>query len=364
MAEPGIPDVCRAAIFDGPGRPLRIETVGLAPPPPGHILAKVRLATVCGSDLHTFTGKRSEPTPLILGHEILAEVAALGQGAERSAAGETIVVGDRISFTIMASCGACDRCRSGLPQKCDSLFKYGHAPFDQAPGLSGGFAEYIYLRPGTGVFHAPDGLSDAQTCPANCALATVVNAFEAGRFDAGDRVLVQGAGLLGLYAAALAREHGAGEVVVADVDERRLGLATRFGAGETLNVAGMAGDRFVESLGRGRFSCAIEVCGDPGAVWPGMRTLGLRGRYVIVGLVCAGSNFTVDGNTIARNYLTVKGIHNYAPDHLASALAFLSQTADRYPYEELVGQIFPLDDIQTAFERALNKDTVRIGVAP
>jgi len=359
-----IPQTSRAAIFDGPGRPIRIESFPLPDPPPGHILARVRMTTICGSDLHSVSGRRIEPTPLVLGHEVVAEVAALGEDVTRSATGEPLKEGDRISFTIMASCGRCVNCQGGLPQKCESLFKYGHSPATDALPLSGGLAEYIYLRPGTAVFHIPAVLSDPVACPANCALATVINGLEAIGVEEGERVLVQGGGLLGQYSVALLKERGVSETVVTDIDEGRLEMARRFGADRVFNVKGMGGEEMVKALGEGRFNSVVEVCGDPGAVWPGLRALALRGRYVIIGLVCAGSNFTIDGNTVARNYLTIKGIHNYAPEHLATALEFLERTRLRFPYREIVCRVLPLSQVQHAFEMAAKRKGLRIAVAP
>ena len=359
-----ITGTCQAAVFSGVGLPIRIESFVLAGPPPGHILARVRMATICGSDLHTVSGRRVEPTPLILGHEVVAEVTALGEGIAESAAGKPLKEGDRISFTIMASCGKCANCQGGLPQKCESLFKYGHSSCAGELPLSGGLAQYMYLRPGTAVFHVPPEVPDTVACTANCALATVINGLEAICVLAGERVLVQGSGLLGLYCAALLRERGASEIVVTDIDHGRLEMAKRFGADRVLNVRGMSEEDMVAALGEGRFNCVVEVCGDPSAVWPGLRTLGLRGRYVIIGLVCAGANFTIDGNTVARNYLTIKGVHNYAPKHLAEGLAFLEATRSRFPYEALVSSVVPLSEVRRAFDLAAAKTGARVAVAP
>ncbi len=359
-----IPTACRAAVFEGVGQPLRIDSVPLVSSPAGHILGKVRMATICGSDLHTFTGRRTEPIPLVLGHEVVAEVATLGKGVNRSSTGKPLKVGDRISFTIMASCGKCSNCRTGLPQKCESLFKYGHTSLSDGPGLNGGFAEYICLRPGTGVFHVPPGLSDKEVCPANCALATVINGLETIGVQPEERILIQGAGLLGLYTAALVKEGGASEVVVTDIDDSRLQMARRFKADEVLNVQGMNDDEIIHTLGRSRFDCVVEVSGDPAVVSSGLELLGLRGRYLIIGLVCAGSHFTVDGNTITRNYLTIKGIHNYAQRHLAEALDFLKKTKSSFPYEGLISRILPLAEIQAAFELALDRHGIRVAVTP
>lgn len=322
------------------------------------------MATICGSDRHTVSGRRTEPAPLILGHEIVAEIVLLGEGVCESAAGAPLKVGDRVSFSIMASCGRCRNCRTGLPQKCDSLFKYGHTCIHDGLPLSGGFAEYVYLRPGTAVFHVPEALSDELACPANCALATVVNGLEAGCVRPGERVLIQGAGLLGLYATALLKDMGASEIVVTDIDDARLQLARQFGAARVVNVRDLAEEEQVGEIGERGFDCAIEVSGDPNAVAPGVQCLTLRGRYVIVGLVCAGSNFTVDGNTITRNYVTIKGIHNYAPRHLEKGLAFLERTRSQFPYEALVSKTMKLKEIQAAFAAAADSRNIRVAVVP
>ena len=111
-----------AQIFDGPGQPLRTEQLPLPDAlAPGEVLVAIDLATICGSDLHTLSGLRQEPTPLILGHEAVGHVVA----TERA----DLKPGDRISWSIADSCGTCPACSQHLlPEKCDALFKYGHAP--------------------------------------------------------------------------------------------------------------------------------------------------------------------------------------------------------------------------------------------
>ena len=359
-----IPDSCMAAVFDGVGKPLRMERFDLGLPPPGHILAKVLMTTVCGSDLHTVFGRRLEPTPLILGHEIVAEVEALGEGVAPFFDGDLCERGDRITFTIMAACGDCPRCRSDMPQKCESLFKYGHASCDNAPPLSGGLAEYIVLRPGTAVFRVPSALPDAVVCPANCALATTINALEAVSVQPGERVWVQGAGLLGLYATALLVDLGAGEVIVTDVDDKRLEMAGTFGAHRTVNVHGISPNDVAAVIGERTCDCVVEVCGDPSAVPPALTALRLRGRCVLVGLVFEGADVTIDGNAVTRNYLALTGVHNYAPRHLKRALDFLEKTAPDLPYKDLVPRTVPLADVEKALCLSKSRAGIRIAVVP
>ena len=324
------------------------------------------MSTVCGSDLHTIYGRRKEPAPLILGHEILGEVVALGEGAEESASGTPLRVGDRVTWSIMASCGECFYCRKSLPQKCESLKKYGHTCCREAPYLTGGYAEYIYLYPGTAVYHVPEKLSDEIATPANCALSTVVNALETARFAPGETVLIQGAGMLGLNLIALCKESGAAKVIVTDVAPQRLEIAASFGADTCLNVNDYQPDELIGTIrglsGGYGVDVAIEVCGNRCAVDQALRSLRIGGRYVIAGLVTPGSNLDVDANQVTRNYLTISGIHNYHPKHLKRALEFLEAHSHEYPYAELVGARFSLDAINEAVESAASEKHVRVAV--
>lgn len=359
----------RAAVFAEVGKPLTIESFDLPDAvEPGAALCKVRMSTICGSDLHTIFGRRRESTPLILGHEITGEIAALGAGLDRDGFGNPLRVGDRVSWSIMASCGRCYYCRLDLPQKCCSLRKYGHTSCADPPHLTGGYAEHVDLFPGTAIFRIPDALSDEIATPANCALSTVINAVETIGVRHGENVLIQGAGLLGLNLVALCREAGAGEIHVTDVSPRRLELARRFGADHCWNIAGTAdaaaADRIVEHTGGHGADVAFEVCGAPSAAADAVRALRIGGRYLVAGLVTPGSDLGLDGNQLTRKCLTLKGIHNYHPKHLGKAIGFLEANAARYPYAELVGEVFPLEQINEAVQAAASGRCVRVAVKP
>ena len=131
--------------------------------------------------------------------------------------GAALNVGDRITWTEFFFRGECYFCRVlDLPQKCVGLRKYGHDPLDVPPHLLGGFAEYCYVQPGTGILRLPDDLSDEEATPLNCGVATRVAVTEAAAISVGDAVVIQGPGLLGLYGIALARARGARLVIGLD----------------------------------------------------------------------------------------------------------------------------------------------------
>ena len=210
--------VTRAAVWTGSG--VDVQNVDLPELGDGETLVRVRLATVCGSDLHTVTRRRRAPCPSVLGHEAVGIVVA---GGTRS-----IAVGDRVVWSVTVSCGRCARCRSGFTAKCSSVRKVGHERFDGDWPLSGAYAEHVVLPAGTSMAKVPDAMPDAVAAPAACATATVMATLEAAGTVAGRRVLVIGAGMLGLTAAAALAEAGA-RVRVTDIDPERLEIVSRFG---------------------------------------------------------------------------------------------------------------------------------------
>ncbi len=358
---------CNAAVFIEPGKPLEMRQFDLPHKlEPQAALCKVKMSTICGSDLHTISGRRSEPAPLILGHEIIGEIVALGSDLKNDGFGDKLQIGDRVSWTIMASCGNCFYCGLDLPQKCEKLRKYGHTCCNQPPHLTGGYAEYIYLFSGTAIYKIPASIPDEIATPANCALSTVINAAETIGLSKGETVLIQGAGLLGLNLIALAVEADTKKIFVTDVLQSRLDLAKKFGADFCINVKDLTCREVVSQIhkqtdGYG-VDVAFEICGVKEAVAQATGSLRIGGRYLIAGLVTPGSDLGIDGNQLTRKYLTVKGIHNYNPKHLGMALKFLEKYSQKYPYNELVGKVFSLSQINEAVESASTGKYIRIGI--
>ena len=365
-----ISDRCNAAVFEKVGEDIKLMNFSL----PERIerkaaLVKVRFSTICGSDLHTISGRRTEPTPLILGHEIVGEIVETGDDLVYDGYGEKLNIGDRISWTIMASCGECFFCRNNLPQKCVKLKKYGHTSIedqDVKSPLLGGYGEYVYILPGTTVFKVPENLSDEIAAPANCALSTVMNAVETISIRKGDIVLIQGGGLLGLNACALASEAGADEIILTDILDSRLETAKKFGATKTLNIKDVDLKEFAMLIdvvtGKRGADVCIEVCGAKTAPQQAVEALRTGGRYLIAGLVTPGSILDIDANQVTRKCLTIKGIHNYRPDHLGMSLKFLEKNYRKYPFEEIVKLSYPLDEINQAVKTASTGEYIRVGI--
>jgi putative phosphonate catabolism associated alcohol dehydrogenase len=359
----------RAAVMTQAKAPLEIREYPLAEVQKGWALVRITCCTICGSDLHTWLGTRPGPTPIILGHEITGRIVAMGAGLQRDSGGRPLAVGDRITWTIMDNCGKCYYCREkGLMMKCLELKKYGHDSCAEPPHFLGGFAEYCYVMPGTCIVKVPDGLSDEVVASANCALATVVAGWEAAQLQPGDNVLIQGAGTLGIYAAALASAYGCNRVIVTDVMDQRLEFIRPFGATDTINVKGLSEQEVVErvqALTRGfGADAALEVAGRPEIIATGLKCLRKGGRYIVQGNVFPGAVFSYDACDIIFRWLTIKGIHNYDTRHLEWGVDFLDRCQDRFPFDRIVTHRFPLDEINAALRMAHSGQAIRVAVLP
>jgi putative phosphonate catabolism associated alcohol dehydrogenase len=358
-----------AALFQGPGRPSELVEYPLRPPGRGEVLVRVRLSTVCGSDVHAWTGRRSLPTPAILGHEIVGVIEALGPDAPRDLLDRALAPGQRVTWTEYVACGRCVPCAElALPQKCQKGRKYGHESAEEPPHLLGGFAEFCYLLPGTGIALVPPELTDAEVAPVNCGIATMAAVTEAAAIAPGDTVVVLGAGLLGLYGLAMARAQGAAHVIAIDAVHARRAQACRFGAHATHapeELGATALGATLRDYSRwGGADVVIETAGVAAALTDGLQLLRPGGRLVTAGLVVPGSVATFDASEIVRRCATIRGVHNYAPRHLLTALDFVQEHHGRLPLGDLVDMQVPLADVDAALTASVERRALRPAVIP
>ncbi|MDE0013178.1 MAG: zinc-binding dehydrogenase [Candidatus Poribacteria bacterium] len=332
-----------------------------------NVLVAVSLSTICGSDLHTVSGRRGAETPCILGHEIIGTLVAPTR--LQSATGDTLREGDRVTWSMTTACGTCDYCvNHNLPQKCETMFKYGHARNEGDASLSGGFATHILLRPGTAIYRIPDAVTDREAVPINCALTTVVNGLEVIGIQSGETAIIHGAGMLGIYAACYLRENGYKRVVVVDLNEERLAIAKRFGATHTFNPDKISVSEIGEALkeltdGRGA-DLGVEVSGATIGIPNLVTWLAIGGRCLTLGYVYPDAHISVDAHQLVTKCITLRGVHNYHWTALGTALKFIEESRERYQFGELIGKTYPLSEINTAFADAMDQEALRIAITP
>jgi alcohol dehydrogenase len=241
--------------------------------------------------------------------------------------------------------------------------KYGHEALQPGRELLGGLADHCLLTTGTSVVRLPQTLPLETACPASCATATIAAALSAAGAVQARSLLVYGAGLLGLTACAMLRTAGAAEVLCVETEEHRRQRALEFGATRAIAPADVPGAVHAATGGCG-VDAVIELSGAQAAfesAWPQLR---LGGTLVLVGAVFPGPPLSISMENIVRRNITIRGVHNYAPGDLLTAVEFLAAQQSRYPFAELVAQWFPLSAAAFAFDAARVPRNVRVGVRP
>ena len=359
----------KAAVYEAPNTPFVLKEFPLRPVQRGEVLVRVAMSTICRSDIHSYEGRRPNPCPGILGHEIIGIVEEIGAGIDKDMRGEALKVGDRITWSEYFFDGQCYyRDVLDMPQKCHGLRKYGHDLADEEPHFLGGFAEYCYILPGTFILKLPPDLSDEEATPLSCGVATMVSVTEAAGIEMGDAVVIQGLGLLGLYGAAMAKARGARCVIGLDAVQSRLEAAKKFGADRVIDIGRVQAKAVIDEV---RALCypdgadaVIEVCGVPDVIPQGLAMLRTGGRYVLGGLVNPDANVTIDANMLVKRWITMRGIHNYHPRHLIQALDFVMANRGRFPFRDIVDAKFTLQDLDAAFKKASERTVLRAAIVP
>ncbi|MGZ6640566.1 MAG: NAD(P)-dependent alcohol dehydrogenase [Solirubrobacteraceae bacterium] len=280
----------RAAVLVRAGE-IAIEQRPVPTPGPRDVLVEVTSVGVCGSDVHWYQhgriGDLVVEAPLVLGHECAGRVVAVGAEASKHA------VGDRVCLEPGVPCGRCRECRAGRYNLCVDV------SFFATPPVDGAFADFVTIHEDF-AFALPDGMSDdvgALMEP----LSVGIWACRKAGVTAGDRVLVTGAGPIGLLVMQVAKAFGATDVAISDVNEQRLAFAERLGATRTLRAG-----RDVP----GEVDAVIECSGQPAAIVAGIEALRPTGTAVLVGITPPTMEFPV--SLMRDRELWVTGTYRYA----------------------------------------------------
>lgn len=348
---------------------MAIRDVALPAVEPDGILVRVTRANICGSDLHIWRGDTPlRPGDHIIGHEMVGRVAELGRQVRTDSQGQPLAVGDRVTYLYFYFCGRCYACLEGYRSACINMMR---TPYQMGGVMisMGAYAEYYYLRPGHYVFKVPDDLSDEMVAPANCALAQVTYGLQRVGLRLGQSIVIQGAGGLGLYATAVARDMGAATVIVIDRLAARLQLAAAFGADHLIDLETFDTEekrvRRVRELthGWGADVC-VEVVGSPAVIPEGIRMLKNGGRYLIMGSINPKQTAPLEAGRLVFGRLTLVALATYEPWVLPQALDFLRRNRQRYPFDKLISHTFPLTAINEAFQRADAGEVIRASIVP
>jgi putative phosphonate catabolism associated alcohol dehydrogenase len=358
--------MARSAVFTGSGHPLALTSFEPPVPLGNEILVRITYCTLCRSDLHTYSGRRIEPMPTVLGHEILGRIAAFGPEASHTDfQGMGAIVGSRITWAVTAGCGECFFCRDDLPQKCEKPYKYGHVRVPLDLPLGGGLSEYILLKPGTFWFVLPDSIPDRIASPANCATATVAAILRYAGSTKNKNVLILGAGVLGVTACAMARSGEAKSVVAVDPSDSNRERALTFGA---THVLAPDYERLVSQVtalteNRGA-DIVLELAGSAASAQASLSLARMGGVIIFAGTVSPTPPLSLDAEMVVRRMLNIRGVHNYHGIDLQNAIAFLAGPGQSYPFDSLIHSELPLERVEEAFAEAAAHPGMRVAVIP
>src|SRR5713226_8743809 len=366
--------LAKAAVFTAPHQQLEMREFPVPEPEPGAVLVKVEICNICGSDLHAWRGEFDTRSiggslPTILGHEMIGTVAASGSGVTTDSLGQPLHTGDRVVFAYFRSCGHCEACLMGETVGCSNRFMAMLGNCEEAPQFVGGFAQFFYLPPQCTIMRVPDTLPSELAAGVNCALSQVIYGFERIGLKAGERVVLQGAGGLGLYATAVAREQGASQVVVIDGVPERLRLAERFGADAVIDMQAYPSPaervRAVRELTGGGAHVVVDLTGNPEAMDEGLKMTRTFGRYLEIGNILTGQKVELDPSRLVFGNRTLMGVSLYEPRSLKKAVDFLAKTIDTYPYKEAFGTApYTLAQVNQALADTAERRVARASILP
>lgn len=337
----------QACVAHGPGD-LRIQHWHHAAPATGEVEVRVRLGGICGSDLHYYhrggVGDLTLSEPLVLGHEVVGVVESLGAGVTWPP------VATRVAIHPATPCGRCRECVDGRPNVCRSTRYLGSAA--RTPHVQGGFRELVCV-PAEQLRPLPDHLSDERAVLAE-PLSVALHAVHRAGDVRGARVLVTGAGPIGSLVVAALRTAGASQVVVSDLLEEPLAVATAVGATSAVHLTGddgvgggggAGGPGLPEDV-----DVAIEASGSPSGLASCIAAVRRGGTVVLLGLLPPGG-VPFPGNAVVTREVTVAGAFRFGAE-FDEALELLAGGLDVDP---LITGTYPLREARAAFDLASDR---------
>lgn len=337
------PETMRASVLTGV-KTLHVEDRPVPRPAADEVLVRVAAVGVCGSDTHYYRegrlGDFVVDGPLVLGHELSGTVVAVGEGVDPAR------VGSRVAVEPQRPCGRCRQCRAGRYNLCPEMEFYATPPVD------GAFAEYVTIQESF-AHDLPEGVSFEAAALLE-PLSVGVAAVRKAQVRPASRVLIAGAGPIGIICAQTARAFGASEVIVTDLVPERRTRALQYGATEALDP--VADAERVAGLGVDAF---IDASGAPRAVDAGIRAVGPAGSVVLVGL--GHSTMELPVEHIQNLEITVTGVFRYV-DTWPAAIHLVA--SGQVELDSLVTGRFGLDQAAEALESDQDPQSLKSVVLP
>lgn len=302
---------------------------------PNDLLVKVKKTAICGTDIHIYNwdewAQKTIPVPMTTGHEFVGTVEEVGDEVTE------YKIGDRVSGEGHITCGHCRNCRAGKQHLCRNTIGLGV----NCPGC---FAEYVAI-PARNAYPLPDTISDdvaAMLDPLGNAVHTALS------YDlVGEDVLITGAGPIGIMAVAVAKHAGARHVVITDVNDYRLALATRMGASRAVNVQKGNAKQAMQELGMTEgFDIGLEMSGQPQAFQEMLDVITHGGKIAMLGIMPDGAG--IDWSKVIFKGLFIKGI--YGREMFETWYKMISMLQSGLYVDPVITHVLPVNQFQEGFD--------------
>lgn len=354
----------RAIVFTGDGR-HEMRMFPKPDPPERGLLLKVEAVGMCGSDVAQLNGRLmvgNAVFPVVPGHETIGRVESIGPGGDWN-----VEEGDRVAVDEVLRCGTCRQCRAAST-RCERLMIYGYSfPADDGVGLWGGFGEYMAILPGTNLVKATQRMP-AEELTLFEPLANAINWSTIAGVTPGDTVVVQGPGHQGLCCVVAARMAGAAEVIVTGTsrDSFRLEAALKVGGTQIIDVDTTDPIERVAEITEGAMADVVMDLADgtTATVPLAIQLSGRGGQVLLAGLKHGKPVEGLISDQIVSKMLTISGGAGATPETMRRAVHLLG--AGRVPTKELLGEVYSMDDVDTAMaalqRKIPDKDSIRVGL--
>ena len=322
---------------------IRIETTDVTAPDAREVLVQIGVGGICGSDLHYYQDGGFGPIrvqePIVLGHEVAGTVQGLGPDVT------SLKPGDRVAINPSHPCGECKYCTTGLFQHCLNMRFFGSAL--RFPHEQGAFRDCMVVSESQCV-----RVGDTTTmAEAACAepLAVCLHARNRAPDLRGRRVLITGAGPIGVLCTALAANAGAAEIVTTDLQDVPLAVAQQMGATRVINVASDASELEAYSSDKGHFDVAFECSAATPAIRGAIGAVKAQGTIVQLGVT---GDAPVPINILVGKEIKLIGSHRFHYEFADAVKLIDSHAIDVRP---MITGIFPLEEAIAAFDRAADR---------
>lgn len=347
----------KAAVLYAPFQPLSVEDLDLEGPRQREVLVKLAASGVCHSDLHYIKGDREHPMPVVLGHEGSGTVEEIGPGVTYAKPGDHVV----LSF--VPSCGQCAYCVKGRQNLCDARYtlrgnmqdgtkrlRKGQQEISHFNGLST-FGEYAVVPEDSLVLIREDAPLD-KLALIGCGVPTGVGAaIHTAKVKPGSKVVVIGAGGVGLNVLQGAALAGAETIIAVDIHGPKLEHSMQFGATHQVNAAADDVVAAVAEITGGEMAdYAFEAIGSTLAINQALSTTKRGGVTVAVGVAPAGAELTIDPDFLHQDRVLMGCTYGSCNSRADMPMLVDLYMAGKLKLDELISRTFSLDEINTAFE--------------